>query len=71
VGAISEGDGFSVVDRSRCIGCGLCVTGCPNDVARLERKPEAEIVHPPRDFAEWEHQRLRNRELTTRSAAPA
>ena len=63
VGAISEGDGFSVVDRKRCIGCGLCVTGCPNEVARLVRKPEAEIVHPPRDFAEWEHQRLHNRGL--------
>ncbi|HEY5275252.1 MAG TPA: 4Fe-4S binding protein [Coriobacteriia bacterium] len=37
MGAISEGDGFSVVDRGRCIGCGLCVTGCPNDIARLER----------------------------------
>jgi len=71
VGAITEGDTFSVVDRSRCIGCGLCVTGCPNDVARLERKPEAEIVHPPRDFAEWERQRLRNRDLPTTTAAPA
>jgi electron transport complex protein RnfB len=71
VAAISEGDGFSVVDRSRCIGCGLCVTGCPNDVARLERKPEAEIVHPPRDFAEWEQRRLRNRDTPTGSAATA
>ena len=62
VGAISEGDGYSVVDRVRCIGCGLCVTGCLNDVARLERKPEAEIVHPPKDFGEWEHERLKNRE---------
>ena len=70
VGAISEGDGFSVVDRSRCIGCGLCVTGCPNDVARLERKPEAEIVHPPKDFAEWERQRLRNRGLPSGDATP-
>jgi electron transport complex protein RnfB len=70
VGAISEGDGFSVVDRSRCIGCGLCVSGCPNDVARLERKPEVEIVHPPKDFAEWERQRLRNRDLPMRDAAP-
>jgi H+/Na+-translocating ferredoxin:NAD+ oxidoreductase subunit B len=61
VGAISEGDGVSVVDRRRCIGCGLCVTGCSNDVARLERKPEAEMVLPPRDFAEWEQQRLHNR----------
>jgi Na+-translocating ferredoxin:NAD+ oxidoreductase subunit B len=61
VKAISEGDGFSVVDQARCIGCGLCVTGCPNDVARLVRKPEAEIVHPPKDFAAWEHERLHNR----------
>lgn len=61
VNAISEEDGVSVVDRRRCIGCGLCVTGCPNDVARLERKPEAEIVHPPIDFSAWEHERLHNR----------
>ena len=61
VGAISEGEGVSVVDRARCIGCGLCVTGCPNDVARLVRKPEAEIVPPPKDFAAWEHERLHNR----------
>jgi electron transport complex protein RnfB len=61
VGAISEGEGFSVVDRQRCIGCGLCASGCPNQVARLVRKPEAEIVHPPKDFATWEHERLHNR----------
>jgi ferredoxin len=63
VHAISAGDGVSVVDRARCIGCGLCVTGCTNDVARLERKPEAEIIHPPVDFAAWEQARLLNRGL--------
>ena len=63
VHAISEGEGFSVVDREHCIGCGLCVTGCPNDVARLVRKPEAELVHPPEDFAAWELERLHNRSL--------
>jgi electron transport complex protein RnfB len=63
VGAISEGENASVVDRARCIGCGLCVSGCPNDVARLERKPEAELVHPPKDFAAWERERLRGRGL--------
>lgn len=65
VHAISEGDGYSVVDKVRCIGCGLCVTGCPNDVARLERKPEAEIVQPPINFAAWEHERLHNRGLAS------
>jgi Pyruvate/2-oxoacid:ferredoxin oxidoreductase delta subunit len=63
VGAISEVEGISVVDRARCIGCGLCVSGCPNDVARLERKPDAELVHPPKDFASWEQERLRGRGL--------
>ena len=63
VGAISEGESYSVVDRKRCIGCGLCVSGCPNEVARLVRKPESEIIHPPKDFAAWEHERLHNRGL--------
>jgi ferredoxin len=53
----------SVVDRKRCIGCGLCATGCPNNVAKLERKPESEVVHPPADFAMWGRERLLNRGL--------
>ncbi|MGD0029630.1 MAG: 4Fe-4S binding protein [Candidatus Bathyarchaeia archaeon] len=64
VHAISESNGVSVVDRSKCIGCGLCVTGCPNGAAKLERKPDDEIVQPPVDFATWEHERLRNRGLS-------
>jgi len=63
VGAISEQDGVAVMDRERCIGCGLCATGCPNDVAKLHKKPEAEIIHPPADFATWGHERLHNRGL--------
>ncbi len=61
VHAISEADGVSAVDRARCIGCGLCVTGCPHEAARLERRPEAEVVSPPLSFAAWEAQRLANR----------
>ena len=56
-------DEISVVDRVKCIGCGLCVTGCPANVARLERKAEQDIVNPPRNFAAWEHDRLVNRGL--------
>ncbi len=59
-------DEVSVVSRERCIGCGLCVSGCPNDVPRLERKPEAERIQPPADFATWEHERLVNRGLADR-----
>ncbi len=64
VDAISEGlGGVSTVDRARCIGCGLCVTGCPNEVARLERRPDAEAIHPPVNFEAWERERLANRGL--------
>ncbi len=61
VHAISEMDSVAVVDLKRCIGCGLCVTGCPNGAAKLERKPEDQIVDPPINFNAWEQQRLRNR----------
>ncbi len=63
VDAVSEQAGVAVVDRERCIGCGLCATGCPNDVAKLHKKPDAEILHPPADFATWGHERLHNRGL--------
>jgi len=64
VHAIREDNGVSVVDHARCIGCGLCVTGCPNGAARLEKRPNAEIVPPPVDFKTWEQERLRGRGLT-------
>jgi Na+-translocating ferredoxin:NAD+ oxidoreductase subunit B len=71
VGAITEAMGCASVDPARCIGCGLCVSGCPNEVARLERKPEAEIVHPPATFAEWERLRLDARASLGTAGAPA
>ncbi len=63
VAAISDEEGRSKVDRARCIGCGLCVTGCPSGAATLLPKPAGEVVHPPIDFAAWEHERLLNRGL--------
>jgi len=60
VKAIWEENGVSVVDTKRCIGCGLCVTGCPNSAAVLKKKPESEFVHPPADFGTWEEERLRS-----------
>lgn len=61
--ATSLQDKISKIDRSRCVGCGLCVTGCPEEAVHLEKKPEEEIVYPPKNFAEWEHERLVNRGL--------
>ncbi len=65
VKAVSEQDGISVVNREKCIGCGLCVSGCPNEVARLVKKPEAEIVQPPADYAAWEQARREYRGLAS------
>ncbi len=64
VNARSLADGVAVVEREKCIGCGLCSTGCSNGAARLQMKPEDEIVHPPVDFETWELERLRNRGLS-------
>ncbi len=59
--AISIIDEVAVTDLSKCIGCGLCVSGCPTAAAHLELKPESEIIHPPADFAAWQHERLLRR----------
>ena len=59
--AISDYEGPSVVDRKKCIGCGLCVTDCEFEVMKLVRKPDNEIITPPKDFSTWEHERLKNR----------
>lgn len=61
VNAIYEDNGVSIVSREKCIGCGLCVTGCPNGAAKLEKKPDNEIVNPPKDFETWEDERINNR----------
>jgi ferredoxin len=31
----------------RCIGCGLCVTTCPPEALKLEKKPEERLYTPP------------------------
>ena len=43
--AISSPQGKAVVDRSRCIGCALCVSTCPSGALRLEKNENARI--PP------------------------
>jgi formate hydrogenlyase subunit 6/NADH:ubiquinone oxidoreductase subunit I len=34
----------------KCIGCGLCSTGCPNDAIRMERS--VEVPEPPANYME-------------------
>ncbi|MFH1699720.1 MAG: 4Fe-4S binding protein [Candidatus Zixiibacteriota bacterium] len=61
VDAIETRDDVSFVIREKCIGCGLCATGCPEEAAQLKPKPEEEIVHPPENFPAWERLRLQSR----------
>ncbi|MEW6442852.1 MAG: 4Fe-4S binding protein [bacterium] len=35
------------VNPDRCIGCGTCATGCPENAIRLEEKPG--VPEPPLD----------------------
>lgn len=62
--AISVQGGIAVIERGKCIGCGLCVSACNLNGVGLERKPEEEIIHPPKNFNVWEQDRLKDRGLT-------
>ncbi len=44
VGAISMESGAAVVNPDNCIGCGLCVTGCPEETTSLAKRAGAETV---------------------------
>jgi Na+-translocating ferredoxin:NAD+ oxidoreductase subunit B len=61
VHAIAERGSASAVVAERCIGCGLCVSGCVHGAARLEPRPDADIDHPPLNYAAWEEARRRHR----------
>jgi len=59
--AIREGDTAYEVIKDKCIGCGLCITTCPAEAIRLERKPENECIMPPVNEDEWYKQRAERR----------
>lgn len=47
-----DNTGIAKIDPRRCIGCGLCVTTCPEQAIELKEKPKAEQVVPPEDTTE-------------------
>ena len=50
--AITIEDDTAIIDLDRCIGCGLCVTTCPSEAARLVKKAEMEQYLPPESKGE-------------------
>jgi Fe-S-cluster-containing hydrogenase component 2 len=50
--AIEMVDDQAVVLLERCIGCGLCVTTCPQEALKLIKKPEEQLYQPPQSGAE-------------------
>jgi ferredoxin len=53
VKAIEERDSFYEVLRERCIGCGLCVSTCPNEAIALVQKGPQDFEAPPKDHPSW------------------
>lgn len=48
--AITETEGGVSINYDRCIGCGLCVTGCPSAAMKLEKKSPESAYTPPDNF---------------------
>ena len=61
VGAIVAGDDSYQVIREKCIGCGLCVSTCPEKAIRLIRKKDDEIELPPKNERAWFKEKAKNR----------
>ena len=61
VNAIEEGDDVYEVVKERCISCGLCVSTCPAEAIRLDRKQPEELAPPPKDEMAWYEERAQER----------
>ena len=50
--AIEVVDEIAAINLDHCIGCGLCVTGCPTEAMQLVKKAETDLYEPPKTVAE-------------------
>ena len=61
--ALQMGDLVMTVAVQRCVGCGICVTVCPEEALSLVRRPPAEIAPVPQRESDWRQARADARHL--------
>jgi ferredoxin len=52
VGAVRMEEGRAVLKKERCIGCGLCVSTCCEQIRLLVKKPPDKLYEPPESFSD-------------------
>lgn len=62
--AIEIIDDIALVDRGKCLGCGLCATGCPNEAMSMRKREDA--AAPPESMAEMGLKLLEDKGKTQR-----
>lgn len=61
VSAIDEAEDGCKVIKSRCIGCGLCVSTCPSEAVRSIKRDEKDRILPPQNEDAWFEEPVRLR----------
>ncbi len=61
VKAIDAGEDVYEITPEKCIGCGLCISTCPEEAISLVKKSDEDIVTPPTDEMDWFRKRGQKR----------
>jgi len=61
VSAIDEAEDAYKIIKSKCIGCGLCISTCPSEAIRLIKRDETDRILPPQNEDAWFEERGRLR----------